>query len=230
MRKILLIILIFLSCYVVYNVTNDDDIYFLAIGDFLAKGVNNHNHVDDGFFNHVVSYLDDQDKLEGSNNSFAEKDMRITDLIRKIDYSEEMMIDSKTIAINNLLHKADVITVSVGMNELYYKLFSNNDNIYYYASQMLEDMHELLDRINRYNHRKVIVLGYYNITSSNQDVFNYLNVRLEKMVLEEGFVFVDLDKLLDDKTKYFDNETNFYPNNAGYDKISQIIVENIKNY
>ena len=230
MRKVLLIILIFLSCYVVYNVTNDDDIYYLAIGDFLAKGVNNHNHVDDGFFIHVVSYLADQDKLEGSNNSFTQKDMRITDLIRKIDYSEEMMIDNKTIAINNLLHKADVITVSVGMNELYYKLFSNNDNIYYYASQMLEDMHELLDRINRYNHRKVIVLGYYNITSSNQDVFNYLNVRLEKMALEEGFVFVDLDKLLDNKTKYFDNETNFYPNNAGYDKISQIIVENIKNY
>ncbi len=230
MRKILLIILIFLSCYIVYNVTNDDDIYCLAIGDFLAKGVNNYNHVDGGFFESVVSYLDMQKRLEGSDNSFTKKDMRITDLIRMIDYSEEMVIDKKRVSINNMLHKADIILVSVGMNELYYKLFSNNDNLYYYASQMLDDMHELFDRINRYNNRKVLVMGYYNVTSSNQDIFNYLNIRLEEMALEEGFVFIDLDDVMDNKDKYFDNEMNFYPNSAGYERISQIIVENIKNY
>ncbi len=230
MKKILLIVVICLSCYSIYEVTADENIFYLSMGDFLSRGVNNHNHVDKGYFDEITAYLGDNNKLDGSDNSFSDKDMRITDLLRMIEYNDEKVIEGQTLSINNLLNKADVITVSVGLNELYYKLFANTDNIYYYASEMLEDMGRLMEEISRYNHKKVFVMGYYNVTDDNQDVFVYLNHKLRMMARDYGFEFVDLDGILKDKKRYFNGDNNYYPNNLGYARISEVMIDYIKNY
>ena len=116
------------------------------------------------------------------------------------------------------------------MNEIYYKITTNTDNIYSYIEQMLSDMSSLLQYINKFNHKKVFVLGYYNITGDNQDIFNYANYKLKQIVMNEGFEYIDLAKTFNNNPLFFQNTTNFIPNNLGYQKISQIIIEKIKNY
>lgn len=230
MKKVILIIVLFLSCYSIYNFTKDDTLYYLNLGDGLAQGLNQNLVVTEGYSNKIKTYLEQENKLKGYNDSFTDKDYRITDLLRAIEYNDEVTINNDNISINELLKKADIITVSVGMNELYYKLLINNDNIYSYIDAMLEDMEILLNRIDRYNHNKVFVLGYYNITGENNDIFNYANYKLKSIVTEEGFEYIDMSQIFNNNQEYFDSSTNFYPNNIGYEKISQIIVEKIKNY
>ena len=57
------------------------------------------------------------------------------------------------------------------MNDIYYKLNNNTKDIYSYVNEMINDMEILLDSIKKYSCNKVIVLGYYNITNKNNDIF-----------------------------------------------------------
>lgn len=231
MKKIISILILFLSCYFIYNLTIDNELYYLSIGDGIAKGITNEGNVSVyNYADSIKDYLTSKNKLKGFNNSFVDKDYRITDLLRIIKYKEEIVVNNDHISINELLKKADIVTISLGMNELYYKILVDNNNIYSYIDGMLNDMKLLLKEVDRYNHKKVIVLGYYNTTNNNKDIFNYVNYKLKNIVNKRGFEFIDLDKIINNNANYFTNNTNFYLNNGGYQKISQIIVEKINKY
>lgn len=229
MKKIIFILILFLSCYFIYNLTFDDKIYYVSLGDALSKGVNTYGIKTGGYTDYVKEYLETENKLEEFNDIYTDTDYRITDLLRMIEYNETKNIKGTEININRLLKKADVITLSVGMNELYYKFNGDNTNIYNYMNELLFDMEELLKYINKYNHKKVFVLGYYNVLD-NQEEINYINVKLKKIVNDNKFIYVDLSKILDNNPSYFDKTGNFIPNNEGYLKISKIIIENLKKY
>ena len=231
MKKIISILIFFLSCYFIYNLTIDNELFYLSIGDGIAKGITDEGNVSEyNYTDSIKYYLTSKNKLKGFNNSFVNKDYRITDLLRIIKYKEEIVVDNDHISINELLKKADIVTISLGMNELYYKILVDNNNIYSYIDGMLSDMKLLLKEVDRYNHKKVIVLGYYNTKDNNKDIFNYVNYKLKNIVNKRGFEFIDIDKIINNNTNYFTNNTNFYLNNEGYQKISQIIVEKINKY
>jgi len=229
MKKIIFILILFLSCYIIYNLTTDSKIYYLTLGDSISGGINVYGVKQYGYSDYVREYLIEKDKLKYYNNTFTDSDYRITDLLRMIEYNETKNINGKEISINQLLKKADIITLSVGMNELYYKLNINNENIYNYMNELLKDMKELLEHINRFNHKKVFVLGYYNIGVA-QEYINYINTKLRRIVINQGFEYVDLSNIFDNNPVYFDKSGNFIPNNEGYLKISKIIVEKLENY
>ena len=227
MKKAILILFIFLSCYFIYNATTDNKLYYLNIGDGLAVGINNNQVISAGYGQRIKDRLILDDKLEGYNSSFTSSDYRITDINRAIIFHEKVYVNGDEFTINELLKKADIVTISVGMNELYYKLLMNNDNIYGYINDMLDDMRELLSNVKRFNDGEVFVLGYYNVTNSDYDVFTYLNYNLEKIVKDDKFIFIDLDKIFVNKDDFFKNNDVFYPNNDGYEKIFKIIVDKI---
>lgn len=230
MKKAILILIICLSCYFVYNVTKDESLYYLNIGDGLAMGITSNNVTTEGYGIKVKNYLYEKERLKGYNDSFTNKDYRITDVLKSIKYHEKVVINNDEITINELLKKSDIITISLGMNELYYKLLLNKDNIYTYMDDMLEDMKELLEEIDRYNHKKVIVLGYYNVTGINDDIFTYINYNLYKIANNQGFEFIDLNKYLNDTSYFYENSNIYYPKKEVYDKIFEIIVDKIKKY
>jgi len=229
-KKIILILLLFLSCYIIYQFTKNNNIYYLSIGDSLAVGTTQNGSIGYGYSDYIKDYLKESNKLKGYNKAFTNNNYRITDLLRIIQYNETIKIDNQEISLTRLIKKADIITLSIGMNELYYKLNSNTDNIYSYMNQMLSDIKRLLEHINYFNHKKVFVLNYYNVTGNNYDIFSYLNYELKELVLEEGFEYIDLTNIFDNNPTFFKNNSSFIPNNEGYQKISQIVLEKIKNY
>ena len=135
MKKIIFILILFLSCYIIYNLTSDSKIYYLTLGDFLSNGSNYYGVSEGGYSEYVRDYFDKDDALKYYDKTFTNPNYRVTDLIRMIEYNEFKIKNGKEIYLNQLLKKADVITLSVGMNELYYKLNVNDDNIYNYLNQ-----------------------------------------------------------------------------------------------
>lgn len=229
MKKAILILCICISCYFIYNLTEDNTLYYLNIGDGIAMGINDNNALSEGYSIKLKNYLEKTNHLEDYNDSFTNKDYRITDVLRSIKYHDKIVINDNEATINELLKKADIITISLGMNELYYKLLLNNDNIYSYVDAMMEDMKLLLKEVDRYNHKKVFVLGYYNTLDTNNDIFTYVNYSLKDIVEQQGFDFISVDNVVDNNNKFIE-KGNFYLNNDGYDKIFEIIVDKIKNY
>lgn len=225
-KKIIFILILFLSCYFIYNFSLDNKLFYVSIGDFLSKGINNYDIKVKGYSDYVMEYLASNNRLKEYNNVFCDSDYRITDILRIIRYNDTKRVNDKEINLNRLIKEADVITLSVGMNELYYKLNKNDSNIYSYMNEMLFDMKELLGYINKFNHKRVFVLGYYNITNYQEEI-DYINTKLKDIVRGEGFIYIDLSMIFDNNPVFFDNVNGFIPNNKGYLKISQKIVAKI---
>ena len=95
-------------------------------------------------------------------------------------------------------------------------------------NDIVNEMDELLGLINRFEHKDVIVLGYYNVLDKIDEV-NYINVKLKDIVSKRGYTYVELDNLFSNNPNLLYKKDNFVPNNYGYLKISQIIVEKIEN-
>lgn len=217
MKKILLILFLFLSCYIIYAKTYDDKEFYLAVGDGITAGYNDI----------IINYLDNLDILKEYNNSFINKDYRIKDLIRVIKYNEEMNINNKSVSIHYLLKEADIITLSIGMNDIYYKLNNNTKDIYSYVNEMINDMEILLDSIKKYSCNKVIVLGYYNIINKNNDIFTYLNYKVKSLVETYGYDYIELANIINNE--HLQSTDNYYLNEEGNQLISKLIVEKFKN-
>lgn len=229
MKKVILILCICLSCYFVYNFTDNNELDYLNIGDGIAMGITSNNAKSSGYSIRLKNYLEENKKLDDYNDSFTNKDYRITDVLKSIKYHDKITINDDEKTINELLKDADIITISLGMNELYYKLLLNTDNIYGYIDDMMVDMKELLKEVDRYNHKKVFVLGYYNVLNKNNDIFTYVNYKLKEIVNQQGFEFISLESVVSNKNSFVKNN-NFYLDNSAYNKIFQIIVDKIKNY
>ena len=225
MKKVLLILVLFLSCYLIYNKTVDNKLYYLTIGDALSKGTNAYGVSSYGYNDYVKDFLYSQKKLKEYNKTFTNNDYRITDILKILEYNEK----KEDYSLNRLIKQADIITISLGMNEIYYKLEKNNQNMYTYIDTIINDYSKLMSYINKFHHEYVFVLGYYNTIGEYQDVFNYANYKLKQICEENGFIYIDLATILDNNPLYLAQKKTFIPNERGYEKISQIIVEKIKN-
>ena len=215
MKKIMLILFLFLSCYIcyfIYNITEDNKNYFLALGD---------NIVDN-------PYLKENPKVSTYNTDFINKDYRIIDLLNIIKYNQELTINNKQVSIHQLLKKSDIVILSIGMNDIYYKLNDNTKEIYTYLNNMINNYEEILKEINRYDHKQVIIIGYYNITNKNNDIFTYINYKIKRIANKYNYTYLELNNTMYNNQKYLQKTNNFYLNNEGYQEINKLIVENLK--
>ena len=213
MKKIILVLFLFLSCYFIYNITEDKSLSCLVIGDTIADN----------------PYLKKNKIINKYNNYYINQDYRIIDLINTIKYNEEIKINDKPISIHRLLKNSDILIISIGMNDIYYKLNDDTKNIYTYMNDMVNNMEILLEEINKYNYKQVFILGYYNITNKHQDLFTYLNYKIKKVVDKYNYTYIEADSIIKNNPNFLKNNHNYYLNEAGYNEFSKIIVENLKN-
>ena len=225
MKKVFLILILFLSCYFIYNKTVDNKVYYLAIGDSLAKGTNEYGIASYGYNDYIKDYLEEKSKLKRYNKTYTNNDYRIIDIIKVLEYNEK----KDGYSLNVLIKQADIITLSLGMNELHYKLKNNSQNIYTYIDNMIINYNKILTYINKFPHDKVFILGYYNVFENSNDIINYANHKLKEICKKHGFIYIELSNILGNNPEYFSKTDKFIPNNKGYEKISQIIVENLEN-
>ena len=94
---------------------------------------------------------------------------------------------------------------------------------------MINNYNKILKYIKNFHHKKVYVLGFYNVLGEYNDIFNYSNYKLEEICKKYNFNYINLANILSNNPNYFKKTDSFIPNNKGYEKISQIIVENLKN-
>lgn len=213
MKKIILVLFLFLSCYLIYNLTEDKSLSCLVIGDTIADN----------------PYIKQNEIIDKYNNYYINQDYRIIDLINTIKYNEEININNKNISIHRLLKNSDILIISIGMNDIYYKLNDNTKNIYTYMNDMVNNMEILLNEINKYNYQQVIILGYYNITNKHNDLFTYLNYKIKRVVNKYNYTYIETDSIIKNNQNLLKNNQNYHLNQQGYNEFSKIIVEKLKN-
>ena len=191
MKKIFILLIICLIVFFIYYVTKDNKVYYVSIGDYVSIN----NNIDYG------------KKLEREVR-YNKKNYRTVDLIDDIESNKEIIYKNKKYKFANMLIKADIIVLSIGMNDLlFYDLV--NDNMYVYIDDILMDLDKVLSLVKYYSKEKVYIYNYFGFDDKFLD---YANKRLDDLAKEYNVGVIDISriknrkKLSDKDYKYIEKE------------------------
>lgn len=231
MKKKIILVLIILTVILFFSFPNfyKHKINYTILGD---KQLFTNNIISKNFSDLIYDELIKKDKII-YNKDFINNDVRIIDIINDINDNKKI----NNISIKKLLKDSDILIINVGNNELYYKLskYDNNENnnkeIYTYLDNILKDYKQLLNLIEKYNDKKIFMIGVFNDTNNiNNDIFyNYINKHLENYTKNTNIIFINEignNKEYITKTKpiYITNKGNLAIFNKIYSKISNFYL------
>lgn len=228
---------------IIFILFRDKEIYYISLGDSLAIGRTPYNTIDLGYSDYVSEYLKDKEILEFYTKDFSRSDNRSIDIINDIKNNKEITVNNKKLSIKNALVKADLITLSVGTNDLFYKLnylnsINNPDSdIYDYIDESLYDIEKLLYELRKNCKEQIIVIGFYNpfinysdsLSINVEPLIVYANSKLEDIVLKYDMTYVDIHNIFASHKDYLEPIYSMYPNQKGYKAISKAIIKAIDN-
>ena len=215
MKKIIFTILVFLITFLIYFFNRSEETYYLSLGDYLSYGINNFNTVNNSYSNNIKEHY--KENLENYVNYSTYDDYRVMDLINDINYNKVVEHNKKEYKLQNLLIKANLITLSIGMNDLIYKS-KFETNLYEYTDDLINDIENLLKLIRKYNKDEIYLLGFYNVIG-NDSLIEYANKRLEIICNKNKINFVNIEEL----NNYIND--GIYPTNDGYEYITNQILQ-----
>ena len=97
MKKIILVLIIFIACYFIYNLTIDKKVSYLTLGDILSKGTNEYGVSNNGYSDYIRDYLKNKGIIKEYNNTFTSNDYRMLDIIK---YFGELIMKNLAMKVN----------------------------------------------------------------------------------------------------------------------------------
>lgn len=229
--KLLTLILLSLSVFFVYNKTNHSNISYTNFGDGFAKGIDCYGRVDYGYGDYIKDYLKNKNKLKNYSNEFTSKDMTIEKLHNTIIANEKVLTNHKKNNIKYILRDTDYLTISIGMNDLLYKLSLTNEYTEESLNLIIKEIelsyNALIKEIRKVYPNDIYAIGYYNI-DKNSAFFNSAIKKLNKIYEKnENVIYISTNEISEKSDKYLLNPNIYYPNNKGYQVISTKIINKI---
>lgn len=229
MKKFLTIIIVLLAVFLIYLGFKDDKIYYLSLGDSLANGLNAYKSKDYGYADYVKDYLNKEGTLEVYVDGLVDNNKRATDIIQEINDNVEVNVGGKTKTLQNALIKADLVTISLGMNDLLNNLDFNNDfsinDLYSKLEQVSQDFTDLFDLMRKYCKEDIIFIGFYDPTFNPElnQFFEYANNKIKSIAYSYDIDYIDT--YIDFRnSNYFSSTSSSFPNKEGYKLISDKII------
>lgn len=244
-KKIIILLLILILVFTIYVLNVDKKIYYVALGDSLAAGQNPYNQIGYGYSDYISNYLQENNLLQYYTKDFAKSGYRITDIEKDINENKKINIDGETQGIKEVLRKADLLTLSIGANDVLskisYTIASNIDsnqiaNINSYIEETLENLDNLIDNIQQYFKNDMVLVGYYNplaATSSEycrelEPLFIKINSGMKKIAKKHNIHYIGIYEIFKENPEYLPNPKDIHPSSKGYQVIASSIIDVIE--
>lgn len=221
-----LLLLLFISAIVtmlIYALNRNEKIYYLSLGDGVAEGMTAFHVEGYSYSDYIKDELQSRKCLDKFIKGFNEKDQRVKDLSLYIEKNTEITVGKETIPIQQAINKADIITLSIGSDELYTKEKITEKDIQNFAS----NLEILYKKIKKYAQNKVIVLGLYYVMDVSTMVTDKINLEIEELCKRYGFTYIDTRSIINQED-YFADLKSHYITYRGHKEISKKILEKIK--
>lgn len=221
--KIKMLILFIITClfsFFIYNYCFVNNINYVSIGSSLSYGMTPFNDQNKSYSDFFYEYLISKNKLKSYNNTFSFPDITV----------EEMLGDIKNnrcednVCIDNILSKANIITISIGFEEY---LDALNDEETDNLDRISNNIEEIITTIRKINDCKIFIIGYYNPTGlvRNKRILTMSNEMLLNLEKYKKVYFVNISDGFEEKYYYVPNVKNAYPTIEGYNYINNRILE-----
>ena len=215
--KLLILIIMSMSVYFIYNNTKDKTINIISLGDSHAEGITSYGIKDYSYDDYLKLFLKDH-KINANLEKYSSKDMSIDKML---------FIIKNTNKIKKDLRDSHILIINLGYNDLLYKLISREklDNSIY---EINRDYNNLIKEIRKYYHNQIIVIGYS--TNNIEDYYQVKGITMLNNVLKsnEEITYIDTASLLKDNKRYFSNPNSNYPSNLAYIEISKKIIKKLE--
>ena len=231
MHKLIKLAVLILSVpiiFLIYKTTNKNYINITILGDGLSQGINSYETIDYGYGEYLRDYYQDKQLLKNYSKEFTKEDMSIEMLNSYILINKKMNSYNKKDNIKHILTESSVIIMSIGLNDLLYKITLSNQKISTINSivdEVYDNVKILINEINKYND-KLCIVGYYESNKYNYKI-NYAITKYNELIKNtKNITFIDTNSYLKD-SKYLENPYSYYPNTQGYQQIYSKILSKI---
>lgn len=227
MKKILILGVIILSIFLIYLTTIDKKVYYLALGDQISLGMTKEGYYEKSYTEYIKEHLEEKNKLEIYINDFQTQGYHITDIINDINNNKEIEESKKT--MKNTLIKADLITLSIGNNDIISKIDDitkltkiDYNKLYKNINQITSDLETLLKMLREYCKEDIILVGIYIYTDNDKlsEIISYANEKFKEISEKYDITYIDQYEIIT-STK----ELNIYPTKEEYKKLGNTIID-----
>jgi len=238
MKRKYLIILFFITivCIIIYNTFKNNKINYIAIG------VSNKESIRYLYEDYFIDYLKDKKVLNEYNKNYLRWFYTVDDILSLIDKANQKVSNGKIKTITGIIHKANVITLSLGSNEIEniintYYMDLDKKEVFLSIDKMIIKYKELIDKIRQLTNGKIIIIGYFNKFDFDDERYNeanniyfYAESRLYELSNIKDVYIIPLTSELNKNSKYLEYYAGYSVSHEGNkyiaDKIIKIYEEN----
>ena len=216
--KLIILMLLSLSVYFIYQKTNKSIIKITNIGDSLSLGIDSYGIKKYSYIDYYKEYLSNKNYKVQLINKYSKKDLSIKEIKEQIKTNQEIKKD---------LSESHIIFITVGYNDLLYKLSLeeniNQNKLTRIIDEIEKDYNEMIKEIRTYYKNDIYIIGYYK--SNKEDYYINKGIRSLNNIIKNNVEvkYIDTYYLLNDQ-KYFSNPNSYYPNYKAYKEISKKII------
>ena len=197
---------------IIYFFTQNNEITIVSIGDGISSGMTSYGIEGYSFNDYLKEDYSTKHELK-EYIEYAITNKTVKELIYEIKENISIVKKEEQIEIKQAINKADILTIAIGMDELANSKITNK-----IKNEYLHDLEELLSMIKMLNGKKVIVISLYTWGKNDLLTIEKLNAGIRDIALSNGFLFVDINKILMNKDYYLSTDS-YYINYLGHKSI-----------
>lgn len=192
MKKIILLIITFVSLFIIYKCFDKNKVNYVCVSDYYINNKINYN-------DYIYKYLVNSDRLGTFNINFTNKDTY--SIYKDILNNRTIRINNKDFYFKKVLRESDVVIINVGMGELssFYNKYNMNENNNFF-NKLYFDIEKLIKEVKKYAKETIIFIGLYNPTNyydAKTDEFFYnIDTKLNKLMMNNDINYIDLYELI----------------------------------
>jgi len=229
--KLLILLLAIPITYIIFNKTNYNNITYTAIGDGLTLGIDSYGQKIYSYNDYTIDYLKDIKKLRDYNLIFSSPETTIEMVYNKLLKNEKMNYKNTKANIRNILNETDYLVISLGLNDLIYKIQTqqeiNGETINIIMNGLDKLFDDFINEVRKSYNGEIYVVGYYEPIINNKIYTNAIK-KLNNIYKENDEVIYISTSIISENNKIFlPNPSSYYPNYKGYQAISSKIIDKI---
>ena len=222
--KLLIIILLSISlAYLIYFFNRNEKINIVAIGDGISSGETSFNIDGISYNDYIKDYFDNKKLLKNYNSDYSYKNYKLKELINDLDNND--LDKEEKIYIKQIFHKANIITIAIGEEELV-KLSITKDLDLKYINEFINNYDKLLSIMKNISDAKIVMVGFYENKYLDKSNVIILNSELANLAKKYNLIFINISDLMLNKDFYVD-EDSFYFNYKGHKEIASMIINSL---
>ena len=227
--KLIIFLLVIFVIFLIYKENHNHYFNYTYLSDGYALKIKKKKKIDYGYSDYIKDELLTDKRLKLYTKKKKKKDQSIEHLYESITTNEKITIDSMEINLKQTLRESNLITMTIGLNDLIYHVAITPEMSEYQLNKIIEEidnnLNKLIKEIKKYYPKTIYIIGYPNIPIENIYIKEGIDKLNELYQNTKGITYIATTDVIYNSD--FLNPNNIYPSKEGYKKIADKVLQKL---